>query len=107
MADNAVTMEVDQELGNRALQIIDKLLAERPERIGHDFSEAVRCLSAYRDSLIAVWRETGAETDRERLASVNAVLSVVVGGHFPLGGVPWAHIEKARDNLAEIVGGRR
>ncbi len=92
------------EIGRQALRILDKLLAERPEKVGHDFSEASRWLTGYRDELIAVWRRTGAERDRERLARVNAVLSVVLGGHFPLGGVPWQHIEQARKALSAVLG---
>ena len=91
--------------GEHALAVIDKLLAERPEKVGHDFSEATRCLSAYRDELIGAWRESGAEHDRLRLARTNAVLSVVMGGHFPLGPVPWPHLETAREQLAEVLGG--
>lgn len=90
--------------GQAAARAIDKLLAERAQRIGQDFSEATRRLTAYRDQLIAVWRSSGTQTDFERLTAVNSVLSVVIGGHFPLGDVPWEHIEKARRLLADIAG---
>lgn len=83
-----------------SLKLLDKLLAERPDRVGHDFSEATRWIAVYRDELIAEWRRTGDETDRVRLAKVNAVLSVVLGGHYPLEKVPWPHIETARAQLA-------
>jgi hypothetical protein len=89
--------------GERALALIDKLLAERPEKVGHDFSETTRCLSAFRDELIGRFRASGAEHDRERLEGANAVLSVIVGGHFPLGDIPWEHIEKARERLERVV----
>jgi hypothetical protein len=79
------------------------VLQERPDKVGHDFSAATRLLAVYRDSLSAEWRKTRAEADRQRLARANAVLSVVVGGHFPLGPVPWPHIEKGRDELAALV----
>jgi hypothetical protein len=42
---------------------------------------------------------------RRELDVANSVLSVVIGGHFPLGGVPWPQIEAARNRLAEIVPG--
>ncbi len=80
-----------------------KLLEERPNKVGHDFSETARCVSAYRNELTGTWRASGAERDRVRLGDVNAVLSVVVGGHFPLGGIPWEHIEKARGRLERVV----
>lgn len=85
-----------------ALRLIDKLLAERPERVGHDFSEATRWVAAYRDELIADWRRTGMEADRQRVAAVNGVLSVVLAGHYPLGAIPWPQLEKARNALAEV-----
>lgn len=86
-----------------SLNLLDKLLGERPDRVSHDFSEATRWLTAYRDELISQWRRTAAEADRQRLAKVNAVLSVVVGGHYPLGEVPWDSIEKARAQLASVA----
>lgn len=89
--------------GEHALQLIDKLLAERPDRVGHDFSETTRNLVAYRGELTATYRRTKAETDLKRLGCVNGVISVIVGGHFPLGPVPWPEIEKARDAFARLV----
>ena len=86
-----------------ALLAIDKLLAERPEKVGPEFSEATRRIVALRDSQIEQWRRSNTEPDRRRLALINAVLSVVVGGHFPLGGIPWPQIEKARDVLASLA----
>ena len=88
------------EAGRTALQVIDKLLAERPEKIGHDFSEATRCLAAFRDELIHNRRSNPSSQDRERLAKVNTVLAVVVGAHFPLGDIPWSQLEQARALLA-------
>lgn len=87
--------------GPRALAMLDRLLAERPHRSGHDFSETTRCLTAYRDELIAQVR--AGHLERRLLEEINAVLSVVVGGHFPLGPVPWTHIEQARDRLAGLL----
>jgi formate dehydrogenase major subunit len=92
-----------QERGRAALRMVDKLLAERPDKVGHDFSETTRCLTTLRDCLIAQWRKTGSEQDRARLAKANAVLAVIVGGHFPLGAIPWRHIEKAREMLADLI----
>jgi hypothetical protein len=85
-----------------ALRMFDKLLEERPKRVGHDFSEATRWTVAFRDELIAEWRRTETDADRRRLEKVNAVLSVLLGGHYPLGEVPWPHLEKARAQLAKV-----
>lgn len=86
-----------------SMRLLDKLLAERPDRVGDDFSEATRWIAAYRDELVAEWRRTGSETDRQRLATVNAVLSVVIGGHYPLTAIPWPEIAKARAQLAAVA----
>jgi hypothetical protein len=86
-----------------ALAAVEQLLAERPDRVAQDFSQATRCLSAYRDALIGIWRQTGAAADRHRLGRVNAVLSVIVGGNYPLGEIPWPLIEKARAELADLT----
>jgi hypothetical protein len=34
---------------------------------------------------------------------VNAAISVIVGGQFPLGSVPWPEIEKVRNDLATLA----
>jgi formate dehydrogenase major subunit len=81
------------------LEAIDKLLAEKPEKVGHDSSEATKRLCAWRDDLAARWRRTHADGDRRKLERVNAAISVVVGGQFPLGTVPWNEIAKVRDKL--------
>jgi len=85
-----------------ALRVFDKLLEERPKRVGHDFSEATRWTAAFRDELIAEWRRTESDADRQRLEKVNAVLSVLLGAHYPLGEVPWPELEKARAQLASV-----
>ena len=91
------------DLGTGALQAVDKLLADRPEKVGHDFSEATRRLTAYRDAMITRWRQTRSEADRRQLERINATLSVVVGGQFPIGSVPWPQIERARADLADVI----
>ncbi|MDJ0391254.1 hypothetical protein QMO56_24380 [Roseomonas sp. E05] len=84
-------------LHEQALEAMDRLLAKRPQKEGHAFSEATRCLCALRDELIRRQSEAGASSgERERLERLNAVISVLVGGHFPLGSIPWDEIEKAR-----------
>lgn len=77
--------------GARVLATLDKLLAERPEREGRDSAEA-RCLAAYREEVLT----RTAPDQAERLVVVNGAISVVMGGHFPLGEVPWRQIQKAR-----------
>jgi hypothetical protein len=71
---------------------------------GHDFSGAARWIAAYRDELILILRRTGSETDRQRLAKVDAAFSVVPGGRYKRAEVPWAQIEQARARLASSLG---
>lgn len=84
------------------LEAIDKLLAEKPEKVGHDFSEATKRLCAWRDDLVARWRQTHSDEYRGKLEHVNAAISVVVGGQFPLGAVPWHEIAMVRDDLVRL-----
>lgn len=84
------------------LAALDEALADAPKRNGEAFSRAVRCLSEFRDELIATeGRRT--EASRQRLVRLNAILSMVMAGHFPLGEPPWDEIKKARGWLAEMA----
>lgn len=87
------------EEGRRALAAVETLLAERPHKMGHDFSEATRCVVAFRDALI----EQSRHAVTPDLEQANAVLAAIIGGHFPLGDVPWKQIQAARDQLARMV----
>ena len=95
---------VSSDSGHHALVAIDAALAQRPHKGGHQFSAATRCLSAYRDGLIGDLRAGRAVPDtRARLGRVNAVISIVLAGQFPLDKVPWTGIEAARSTLAEVL----
>lgn len=89
--------------GRDAVQAIDKLLANRREKMGNDFSEATRRLTVWRQQLIERWRQSQTDVDKRDLERVNAAISVVVGGQFPLGAVPWSHVEKVRDDLSQLI----
>ena len=90
--------------GEAALAAVDKLLADRPKRVGHDFSEATQRLTAYRAALLAGWGgPPSAPADRQRLSRLNAVISVVYGTHYPIGSPKWKPLEGARDELAAVV----
>jgi formate dehydrogenase major subunit len=83
---------------------LDKLLADRPHRVGHDFSEATRCLTALREQIIGHLRAGNAPPGTaERLARLNAVLSVLVGTHYPVGAPKWPHLARARDSFAALA----
>jgi hypothetical protein len=89
--------------GRDAIAAIDQVLADRPDKVGHDFSAATSHLAAWRDVLAQRCRHSTAQHDRRALERVNAALSVVLGGQFPLGKVPWPEIEKVRQDLRELV----
>ena len=101
--------------GSRALEALDKVLGEKPdgdatkrdrEQLGNDFSEATRLICGYRDILIQARRKDGVEARSEaRLQEVNSVLSAVLGGHFPLGDIPWKQVQLARDAFAALLTG--
>lgn len=100
--------DMANEDGRAALAAIDRALEHRPEKDGHDFSDAAKHLAQLRDAIITEHRDAPpSAAARERLARLNAVLSVVLGGHFPLGGIPWPEIERARGWLADLLAERR
>ena len=84
--------------GRDALAYLDQILAAQPKPDQELFSQCTAKLAALRDRMI----EAGG--DRIRLEHVNAVISVVMAGHFPLGAVPWDEIRLARGWLADLVG---
>ncbi len=83
-------------LGQDALARLDEILAQQPKPEQHLYSCCMECLTALRDRMI----DSGADTTK--LAHLNAVISVVMAGHFPLGAVPWDELHKARAWLAEL-----
>jgi hypothetical protein len=48
---------------------------------------------------------THADEDRRKLEHLNASVSVVVGGQFPLGMVPWHEIAMVRVDLVRLFSG--
>jgi hypothetical protein len=86
---------------DKALAALDRALDDRPEKTYGDIAEAVRCVVALRDRLIAEQR--GGADIRAELGRVNAVLSHIVGGEYPLEGVRRDRIKKAREELAATL----
>lgn len=85
--------------GRAALDNIDAALRQRPDPEGKALSRAVEYLSAWRDQMIGARDPALAQ----RLAHVNAAISVVMATNFPLGETPWSELEKARDWVALAV----
>jgi formate dehydrogenase major subunit len=90
-------------VGWEAIAAIDRLLADRPDKVGHDFSAATRCLAMWRDVLVQRRRDLPTGGDHHALERVNAAISVILGGQFPLGKVPWLEIARVRQQLRELL----
>ena len=85
-----------------AIAALDRALDDRPiiYKIYHDLAEVARCLVLLRTELTARRRE-GEPGDR--LERCNAVLSMVIGGEYPLAGLRRDRLRKARDELASLL----
>jgi formate dehydrogenase major subunit len=90
-------------IGWEAIAAIERLLADQPEKMGHDFSAATRCLASWRDALVQRRRELPEGGEYHALERVNAAISVILGGEFPLGKVPWLEIARLRQQLGELL----
>lgn len=90
--------------GHEALVHLGKALAAKPKPDGHAFSQTTMCLTRFRNEMIDKGNAEGhSEASRERLARLNSVIAVVMGGHFPLGEIPWGELEKADGWLKKLV----
>ena len=85
-----------------AAAALERALQDQPDKIYDDLAEAVRCLVQLRDELMT---EQRAEGRRDRLDRCNAILSMVVGGEYPLAGVRRERVQKAREELAPLCDG--
>ena len=84
-----------------AVAALDRALDDRPDKVYHDLAEVVRCLVKLRTELTAA-RRKGESADH--LERCNAVLSMVIGGEYPLAGLRRDRMQRARDELATLLG---
>jgi formate dehydrogenase major subunit len=90
--------------GPEVLQRIDKLLVDKPHRIGHDFSTATIALCAYRRAMLQRMENSApSQKEVDRLNQLNSVISVVYGTHYPIGGPKWEPLETARESFANLI----
>jgi hypothetical protein len=82
-----------------AVAALDRAL----DKIYHDLAGAIRGLVQLRTELTARLRE-GEPADL--LGRCNAILSMVIGGEYPLAGLRRDRLQKARDELASLLGER-
>ncbi len=95
-----MTESASFDAGRQALNKLDAVLAARPQKDDYVISDTVQALSTFRERLIPL---ADTATGRDRLETLNAVLSVVLGAHYPAGETPWPELEKARGWLAGLV----
>ena len=87
-----------------AVDALEHALTERPDQIYDDMVKVVRCLVSLRDDLIGRCRDGTAPPEaRDLLNRTNAILSLVVGGEYPLVGVRRERIELARDAVKSLL----
>lgn len=91
---------MDSAPGQRALTALDRALAHQPERDGDAFSEATEQLCQFRDAMIG---DARAGERRDDLGALNAIISGVLAGHFPLGKTPWPEVQSATDALRRLL----
>ncbi|WP_029007865.1 hypothetical protein [Azospirillum halopraeferens] len=89
-----------------ALRHLDRILTEKPERHHDELLEGMRCLVNMRNHLIAR-RRAGDTAPRleQNLHQVNAVLSVLHSGAFPMVGMRHERLKTARDCLEALMEG--
>jgi len=84
-----------------AIAALDCLLEKHPQNLERALIEGTQCLVALRGRLTSMSRLAPHDRIwRDQLAQVNAVLSVLMAGHYPIEGVRWDCIKQARDALA-------
>jgi hypothetical protein len=87
-----------------ALAALERLMADAPPSTAEEALEALRRVVELRDHLTAQrGREGGSRTLDERLARVNAVLSLVWSGAVPVVGFRRKHLEEAHAALAALA----
>ena len=87
-----------------ALKTLDLVLEEKPEQHHEEVMGVLRCLIGLRDHLIQERRkESGLPDLDSRLEHVNAVISVMTSGSFPVVGLNHDRLKQARNLLAAIL----
>lgn len=90
--------------GQKALQHLARVLEQKPTKDDHELSLLTQCLAPFREELIERNRREAASHDaRECLMHLNAIVSVVMAMHFPVGQPPWGEFEKAQGWLETLV----
>jgi hypothetical protein len=86
-----------------ALHALDRVLEDRSHDLDSVLIRTTQCLVRYRDALIARLREGPDAAASDELRYVNAALSLLFGTHYPLVGIQWERLKKAREALSELA----
>jgi hypothetical protein len=87
-----------------ALKTLDLVLEEKPEQHHEEVRGVLGCLIGLRDHLIHERRKESGLSDLDnRLEHVNAVISVMTSGSFPVVGLNHDRLKQARELLAAIL----
>lgn len=90
--------------GRKALQHLARVLEQKPTKDDHELSLLTQCLAPFREELIARNRSDAPSHEaRECLMHLNAIVSVVMAMHFPIGQPPWEEFAKAQGWLSRLV----
>ena len=90
--------------GRKALVHTKRVLEQRPDKDDQELTLATQCLGQFRKELIEAHRQERATTkDGDCLSRLNAIISVVMAMHFPIGNPPWDEFEKTQAWLTDIV----
>lgn len=93
-------MTAEAEARGKALAALDRLIAVAPPATVEEAMQALRCVVALRDLLVAERRADGSTAALDaRLACVNAVLSLTWSGAVPIMGFRRERLEQAREAL--------
>ncbi len=90
--------------GRKALRHFARVLEQKPGKDDLELSYLTQCLAPFRQELIERNKDGARSHEaRECLMHLNAIVSVVMGMHFPIGQPPWGEFEKAQDWLKTLV----
>src|SRR4029078_12800254 len=74
-----------------------------PDHVEEGMVDATQCVVRYRDALIAECRTAPDAEKTQALRDANSVLSLMFGTQYPLEGVHWDRLSKARDALKALA----
>ena len=90
--------------GRKALAHAQRVLEKRPHKDDHELTSLTQCLAGFREELLVAYRREGATpNDGDRLSRINAIISVVMAMHFPIGNPPWGEFEKTQGWMNDLV----